>query len=102
MQARGGGDGAGGGGEARPQRHAPLPDHRQPRARGQGKQYLVSQSADSVVISTPLQWVLNGRIIQNNSAPLHSRDPDQVYVIEDLALAEGSLSSHVTCSLGLK
>ena len=47
------------------------------------------------MISTPLQWVLNGRIIQNNSAPLHSRDPDQVYVIEDLALAEGSLSVHV-------
>ena len=41
------------------------------------------------MISTRLQWVLNGRIIQNNSAPLHSRDPDQVYVIEDLALAEG-------------
>ena len=36
-----------------------------------------------------VKWVLNGRIIQNNSAPLHSKDPDQVYVIEDLALAEG-------------
>ena len=36
-----------------------------------------------------VKWVLNGRIIQNNSAPLHTKDPDQVYVIEDLALAEG-------------
>ena len=46
MQARGGGDGAGGGGEAGPQRHAPLPDHRQPRARGQGKQYLVERQTN--------------------------------------------------------
>ena len=36
-----------------------------------------------------VKWVLNGRIIQNNSAPLHTKNPDQVYVIEDLALAEG-------------
>jgi len=46
-----------------------------------------------------VKWVLNGRIIQNNSAPLHSRDPDQVYVIEDLALAEGGIERNFSLTV---
>ena len=40
-----------------------------------------------------VKWVLNGRILANNSSPLYAKNPDQIYVIEDLPLAEGSLSS---------
>ena len=46
-----------------------------------------------------VKWVLNGRIIQNNSAPLQSKNPDQIYIIEDLALAEGSVVK--TCFMSI-
>ena len=38
-----------------------------------------------------VKWVLNGRIIQNNTQPLHSSNMDQIYVISEKALAEGKM-----------
>ena len=40
-----------------------------------------------------VKWVLNGRIIQNNTAPLHATNQDQIYVIDDVALSEGTIMS---------
>ena len=37
-----------------------------------------------------VKWVLNGRILANNTTPLHSKNPDQLYVIEDQPLAIGT------------
>ena len=44
-----------------------------------------------------VKWVLNGRIIQNNSAPLHANNPQQTYVIDDVALSEGTRMSKLKC-----
>ena len=44
------------------------------------------------IIGNPVpavKWVLNGRIIQNNSSPLHTKSMEQTYVISEKALAEG-------------
>merc|ERR1719427_1899999 len=46
------------------------------------------------IIGNPVpavKWVLNGRIIQNNTQPLHSSNMDQIYVISEKALAEGKM-----------
>ena len=40
-----------------------------------------------------VKWVLNGRIIQNNTVPLHSTNQDKIYFIEDVALSEGEIGS---------
>ena len=44
------------------------------------------------IIGNPVpavKWVLNGRIIQNNSSPLNTKNMEQTYVITEKALAEG-------------
>jgi len=46
-----------------------------------------------------LRWVLNGRIIQNNSAPLQTKNPDQIYVIEDQAIAEGGIERNYSLTI---
>ena len=38
-----------------------------------------------------VKWVLNGRIIQNNTVPLHSSNQDKTYFIDDVALSEGEI-----------
>jgi len=54
------------------------------------------------IIGNPVpavKWVLAGRIIQNNSAPLHSHRTEQSYVIQDKALAEGGIERNFSLTI---
>jgi len=54
------------------------------------------------IIGNPVpavKWVLNGRIIQNNSSPLNTKNSEQTYVISEKALAEGGIERNLTLTI---
>jgi len=46
-----------------------------------------------------VKWVLNGRIIQNNTVPLHSNNQDKMYFIDDVALSEGGIERNFSLTI---
>jgi len=54
------------------------------------------------IIGNPVpavKWVLNGRIIQNNTSPLHTKNMEQTYVISEKALAEGGIERNLSLTI---
>ena len=46
-----------------------------------------------------LRWVMDGRIIQNNTSPHHSQQQDSRYIITDVALKERGVERNYSLTI---